>query len=146
MIVEHERELIAWRGEWIVISETCIYLSSQLLTARTVLSGLVVKPANMMRNLNKLGGLLLSERIMFALGELLGKQTAHHVVYEISMQAIEEGRPFREVLLADERIREAMDPAVLEELLDPSTYLGSAPLIVDRVLKLAESSGWLKEE
>lgn len=146
MVVEHERDAMAWRSEWIALPESCIYLSSQLATARTVLSGLVVKPANMLRNLHLLGGLLLSERVMFALAGALGKQTAHHLVYERCMQAVEEGRPFREVLLEDERIRTALDPAALEDLLDPTTYLGSAPQVVDRVLQAAEESGWLKEE
>ncbi|MBD1381783.1 adenylosuccinate lyase [Metabacillus arenae] len=144
MIVEHERELMAWRGEWILVSESCIYLSFQLSTAKAVLSGLVVKPTSMEKNLNLMGGLMMSERVMFALGEPLGKQTAHHVVYEICMKAVEEGRPFRDVLLENEQVREAIAIEELEHLLDPMTYLGSAPLIVDQVVEKAEQSGWLE--
>lgn len=146
MIVEHERDAMSWRGEWIALPETCIYLSAQLAGAKAVLAGLVVKPENMKRNLNVLGGLLLSERIMFALADHLGKQTAHHVVYELSMKAVEENKPFKDVLLADPRVSGVLDAAALEELLDPAAYLGSAPQIVDRVLARAENSGWLKEE
>jgi len=146
MVVEHERDAMAWRAEWIALPETCIYLSAQLASAKAVLEGLVVKPANMRRNLDRLGGLLLSERVMFALADRLGKQTAHHVVYELSMKAVEEGRPFRDVLLADRRVAEALDADKLDELLDPAAYLGSAPRIVDRVLARAERSPWLKDD
>ncbi|MGG4033891.1 adenylosuccinate lyase [Paenibacillus cisolokensis] len=145
MIVEHERDAMSWRGEWIAIPESCIYLAAQLASAKNILAGLVVKPENMLRNLNMLGGLLLSERVMFVLAKPMGKQTAHEVVYELCMKSVEEGIPFRDVLMADERVREAVGKEELENLMDPSSYLGSAPQIVDRVLAAAEASGWLQE-
>jgi adenylosuccinate lyase len=146
MIVEHERDAMSWRGEWIALPESCIYLAAQLASAKAILSGLVVKPENMLRNLNMLGGLLLSERVMFALAETMGKQTAHELVYELCMKSEEQHIPFREVLMADDRVREAIRQEELEKLLDPATYLGSAPQTVDKVLAAAEASGWLKEE
>jgi adenylosuccinate lyase len=146
MIVEHERDAMSWRGEWIALPESCIYLAAQLASAKAILSGLVVKPENMLRNLNMLGGLLLSERVMFALAETMGKQTAHELVYELCMKSEEQHIPFREVLMADDRVREAIRQEELEKLLDPATYLGSAPQTVDKVLAAAEVSGWLKEE
>ena len=146
MVVEHERDAMSWRGEWIAIPESCIYLAAQLAIAKGVLAGLVVKPDNMLRNLNKLGGLLLSERLMFALAKPLGKQTAHEVIYELSMRSLEENIPFRDILLADEQICSAVGADELEKLLDPSTYLGSAPQTVERVLAWAEQSGWVRVE
>ncbi|MED4957048.1 lyase family protein, partial [Paenibacillus macerans] len=146
MIVEHERDAMSWRGEWIALPESCIYLAAQLASTKAVLAGLVVKPDHMLRNLNKLGGLLLSERVMFALAKPMGKQTAHEVVYELCMKSVEEDIPFRDILMADTRIRQAVAVEELERLMDPSTYLGSAPQTVDRVLAAAEASGWLQEE
>ncbi|MGZ7444773.1 adenylosuccinate lyase [Paenibacillus sp. TH7-28] len=146
MIVEHERDAMSWRGEWIALPESCIYLAAQLASTKAVLAGLVVKPDHMLRNLNKLGGLLLSERVMFALAKPMGKQTAHEVVYELCMKSVEEDIPFRDILMADTRIRQAVAVEELERLMDPSTYLGSAPQTVDRVLAAAEASGWLREE
>lgn len=145
MIVEHERDAMSWRGEWIALPESCIYLAAQLASAKSILAGLIVKPDHMLRNLNALGGLLLSERVMFALAKPLGKQTAHEVVYELCMQSVEQDIPFREALIADPRIRESVSLEELEKLLDPSTYLGSAPQTVDRVLAAAKASGWLEE-
>ena len=37
-------------------------------------------------NLDALGGFLLSERVMFALADKLGKQSAHEAVYEAAMR------------------------------------------------------------
>jgi adenylosuccinate lyase len=146
MIVEHERDAMSWRGEWIAMPESCIYLAAQLASAKAILAGLIVKPANMLRNLNQLGGLLLSERVMFVLAKPMGKQTAHEIVYELCMKSVEEDIPFREVLMADTRVSAALSREELEALMDPATYLGSAPETVDRVLASAEASGWLKED
>ena len=140
MLVEHERDAMSWRAEWVALPEICIYLSSQLASTKTVLSGLVVKPKNMRRNLEKLGGLLLSERIMFALAEGIGKQTAHQLVYDLSMKAIEEDRSFKDVLSENEQVRSVLTVEKIEELLNPETYLGNAPEKVDLVLANLEKS------
>lgn len=146
LVVEHERDAMAWRAEWVALPETCIYLSSQLATTQAILKGLVVKPKNMLKNLHLLGGLLLSERIMFALAERLGKQTGHELVYELSMKSVDEGRSLREVLLEDSQVQEALSPQQLDELLDPTTYVGSAKETVERVLAQASASGWLDKD
>ncbi|WP_020619385.1 adenylosuccinate lyase [Paenibacillus daejeonensis] len=146
MMVEHERDAMSWRGEWIAMPESCIYLAAQLALAKSILSGLIVKPENMLTNLNRLGGLLLSERVMFVLGKSMGKQTAHELVYEHCMRSVEEDIPFRDILMADERVQAVMSREQLEDLMDATTYLGSAGETVDRVLAAAERSGWLVEE
>jgi len=144
MIVEHERDAMSWRAEWVALPEICIYLSSQLTTAKAVLKGLVVKPKNMLYNLNLQGGLMLSERIMFELAQVIGKQTAHKLVYEISMQSIEEEIQFKELLINNKEVKSILSEERIEELLDPSTYLGSAPRKVDQVLDNVRKLGLIQ--
>jgi adenylosuccinate lyase len=99
----------------------------------------------MKRNLHLTNGLLLSERVMFALADKIGKQTAHHVVYENCMKAVHEGRLLIDVLMEDERICRLINKEELKELLDPETYLGEAPQVVERVLDDARKVGILDE-
>lgn len=143
MIIEHERDGSAWRGEWKALPESCLMMGGVLAMMRTVLEGLTVEGGRMRANLERLGGYLLSERVMFALSVKLGKQSAHDLVYECSMRGIERGIAFEEALLENYRVRAALDPAELRRLLDPTTYLGRAPEMVDQVLKPARESGWL---
>ncbi len=131
---EDERDARCWRIEWAALPEACIYTGAILQHMRRVLGGLEVREANMARNLDLMGGLLLSERVMLALGERIGKQTAHEVVYEVAMRAHEEGLPFREALLGDARVTAHLDRAAIERLLDPLSYLGLASELVDQVL------------
>jgi len=65
-----------------------------------VITGLVVNVDKMRSNLDLLGGFLLSERVMFALSGKVGKQTAHELVYEISMHGLEKGIAFDKALMA----------------------------------------------
>ena len=145
MRVEHERDAMSWRAEWIALPEMNIYLSAQLQIALAVLKGMKVNAAQMMKNLELQNGLLLSEKIMFELGKRLGKQTAHHLVYECSMQAFEQEQPFKKVLLENEAIKAEFSEEEISEWLIPQNYLGSASEKVDVVIRYAEQSGLLEE-
>jgi adenylosuccinate lyase len=143
MIIEHERDGSAWRGEWKAVPESCLIAGGMLSMMKYVLEGLNVDAAQMRRNLDLLGGFLLSERVMFALSEKLGKQTAHEVVYEVSMHGIEHGVPFERALMDNPKVRDALSQDELRSTLDPTTYVGHAPEIVDRVLAEQRAKGWM---
>ena len=131
---EHERYSALLRIELAAVPEMMIYTGSLLAKMRGVCERLNVDPARMRANLDMLGGLLLSEPVMLALGEAIGKQTAHEVVYEIAMESHEQGLRFRDALLADARVSAHLDAAALDGLLDPVTYIGESERIVDAVL------------
>jgi adenylosuccinate lyase len=88
----------------------------------------------MRANANALHGLMLSEAVMFALGEKVGRQTAHDVVYSCAMRAIDEGASFGDLLMSDPRVATHLSRQDLDRLLDPTRYVGLAGEMVDRVL------------
>ncbi|MCX8601806.1 MULTISPECIES: adenylosuccinate lyase [unclassified Gilliamella] len=143
MKVEHERDAMSWRAEWIALPEINLYISAQLQTALAVLKGLKVNADRMLANLSLQNGLLLSEKVMFEIGKRLGKQTAHHLVYQCAMRAFEQNQPFKTVLLADPNLNQEFSEAELDSWLDPINYLGLAPEKVDQVIDYAEQSGVL---
>ncbi|MFO6386222.1 adenylosuccinate lyase, partial [Pseudomonas aeruginosa] len=67
-------------------------------------------------NLDLLGGLILSERVMLALAGQFGKQTAHELLHEITQASQRQGVPFREALLGQPRLRGCFSAEALEEL------------------------------
>ena len=143
MKVEHERDAMSWRAEWIALPEINLYISAQLQTALTILRGLKVNSDRMLANLLMQNGLLLSEKVMFEIGKRLGKQTAHHLVYNCAMQAFEQNRAFKDVLLDDPLLNKEFSVAELDSWLEPINYLGSAPEKVQQVITYAEQSGVL---
>jgi adenylosuccinate lyase len=143
MVIEHERDGAAWRAEWRALPESCLMAGGMLASMKYVLSGLVVNTDKMRSNLDLLGGFLLSERVMFVLSGKIGKQTAHELVYEASMHGIETGMTFEKALTENKQVREALSEQELRAALDPTTYVGRAPQIVDEVLAQARASGWM---
>ncbi|RVV96839.1 adenylosuccinate lyase [Mesobaculum littorinae] len=138
---EHERDGAVWKMEWKVLPEICLMMSVVLENLKFVFSDLEVKEDSMLANLNLLRGYALAERVMFALSDKMGKQTAHEEVYEAAMHGIEGGIDFREALLANDKIREAVTEAELDALLDPTTYVGQAPDLADQAVAAVRAGG-----
>jgi adenylosuccinate lyase len=135
---EHERDWTSFQMEWAYLPELCVMAHAAMTTTATVLDGLIVYPERMRRNLDLTGGLLLAERVMFALGEHIGRQAAHDVVHECAMHSVEHRQPFFDVLSADERVKAYLSRNQIAPLLDPAAYTGLAAVFVDRVLAKIE--------
>ncbi len=144
LMQEHERDGANWKVEWKALPEACLMTGAILAQMKYVLAGLEVHADKMRRNLDALGGFLMSERVMFALAEKLGKQTAHEVVYEASMRGIAQGTKFEEALMENAHVSRTIGTKELRSLLDPATYVGLAPAIVERVLAATRTAGWIK--
>ena len=134
MIQDHERDWSSDHIEWAYLGEMCIMTDGALDLTLRVLTGLRVYPERMLKNLDLLDGLVLSEAVMLALGKDLGRQTAHEMVYECAMRSFEQGLPFRQVLGEHPLVSAHLTPAQIEDLLDPAHYTGLAGQFVDRVL------------
>ncbi len=139
MFHEHERDWSSFQMEWAYIPEVCIMTHGALLLTQRVLSGLIVYPENMLRNLHASNGLLLAERVMLALGTYVGRQPAHDIVYEAAMHAFEQHTPFADVLKQHPEVTAHLTSTVIDSLLDPEQYTGLSAAFVDRVLARHQS-------
>src|SRR6266545_6310110 len=134
MVHEHERDGRAWKTEWVVLPEACLLTGASLAFACRLLDGLEVDADRMRSNVAAQGGYVLSEPVMRALADRIGKHAAHRVVYEATMAGLETGADLRTALLADSRITAQLTPDEIDACLDPAAALGAAPAFVDRVL------------
>jgi 3-carboxy-cis,cis-muconate cycloisomerase len=134
MAQEQERATGAWHAEWEPQAELLRLVGGAAARTRDLLEGLEVDPERMRANLELTGGLLLAERVAGALTGALGRASAQELVQRLSRDAADSGRPLRAVLLADATVREHLDEAAVDRLLDPAGYLGSAGPLVDRAL------------
>jgi adenylosuccinate lyase len=132
MVSEHERDGRAWKTEWLVVPETAMYFAACVNSAARMLGGLCVDAERMLRNIDSHRGYLLSEPVLRALTDLLGKHTAHDAVYAAAMTGIDQGQDFRSALRADSRM-DAISDVALDELLDVRASLGSCAAFADRV-------------
>lgn len=137
---EHERDIGTWRCEFLILPESFLVLSAALRNAKNVLAGLKVNTVRMRQNLNLTKGLIMSETFMFALGEKIGKQKAHELVYDLSMRAVKEGKSLAEVIKEDEEIKKNFNPEQMAEILEPTRHTGLADKVVERVLGVLRNS------
>lgn len=135
MCVEHERDTRTWRLDLHSIPESGVMLAKILDSMVFVFGNLVVNEKAIARNLDMLGGMMLSESVMFELGKTLGKQTAHHVVGKACAMSGMEPEKFRENLLAMPEVRGALDARQLDAILQYDKYIGFAGVEVDKALK-----------
>lgn len=135
---EHERDWSSFQMEWAYLPELCTMAHGAMAIMTRVLDGLLVYPDRMRANLDLTGGLLLAERVMFALGEHIGRQAAHDVVYECAMGSVEQKRPFLDLLAEDARVSQHLAREQIAALLDPAAYTGLAAQFVDRVLEMVK--------
>ncbi len=127
--LEHERDLTNSSTERITLP-TAACLTHYILTEMAaVLRKLAVDEEAVERNLRSGGGRNLSERIMMALASKLGRQTAHEILRTHAGSS-----DFVAALKADASVASALSSAELDALLEPSTYVGLAPQIVEAVL------------
>ena len=132
MVCEHERDGRAWKTEWLVVPETCMYFAACVGSGARMLDGLCVDAGRMAANIDSHRGYLLSEPVLRALTGQLGKHTAHEAVYAAAMTGIDRGQDFRSALRADPRM-DAIPDAALDELLDVRASLGCCAAFADRV-------------
>lgn len=134
MATDHERATGPWHLEWIALPEAFLASASALHQARFMLEGLIVEPAAMRRNLDITGGLIVAEAVMMALAPLTGRGEAHDLVYVACRSALDKATPLIDQLRAMPEVTAHFDEAGLQQLVDPSRYLGTAREMVDRLL------------
>lgn len=119
---------------WAFPQEVCLLLGAQLAIARRLLASLVVKPENMLRNLDRSGGVVLSENVMMALAPRLGRDAAHELVRTVSRDALAGGVAFRDAVAGHPEVRRHLTSRQIAKALDYGSGLGLSGYFVDRVL------------
>jgi adenylosuccinate lyase len=120
-----------------VLRRVCVLMGDLLVRFVTILSGLTLNEKRMKANLEMSGGLISSEAVMLALGEIIGRQHAHEVVYEAA-QAVAGGKgTFRELLVADSRVANHVNKKKLDQLLAPESHIGLSAVIAGEAAERA---------
>lgn len=131
----HERDISHSSNERIIAPDALIGLDFILARMTRVIKNLLVYPENMEKNLNRLHGLIFSQRIMLALVDKgLTREQAYKIVQSNAMKVWETEADFKTLLEADAAVMEKMTAAELESLFDVSFYLRRMDDIYHKVL------------
>ena len=137
----HERDISHSSVERVNAPDATILLDFALNRLNTVVSNIVVYPEEMMKNLNRLGGLIYSQRVLLALTQNgMDREEAYSLVQRNAMEVwdIEEDkRPgaFYRLLENDPSITKTLEKKTLKELFEINHYTKHVDLIFSRVFK-----------
>jgi 3-carboxy-cis,cis-muconate cycloisomerase len=134
MVQEQERGVGGWHAEWTALPDAVRHAGAVVAHVRSMLEGLEVHPDRMRANLDAGGGVILSEALMMALAEHMGRPEAYRVVAELTWRSFTDGVDLREAAQGDERVTAVLDPADLDRVFDPLNYLGSAEAFIRRAV------------
>ena len=138
MQTEHEADKTTSMMINSAIDRTCV-LTGQITSGLIeIFSDLKVFPDRMRQNLELSGGLILSERIMLELGQEMGRQKAHDVVYDAAQKSVNEGRPFTETLQEESEVTKRLSRADILDLLDPEQYTGLCSYFAEEFSRKAQ--------
>ena len=133
-----ERDISHSSAERVVLPDSTILAFYMLRTTGRVLRGLQVYKDRMLENLNSGGGIVFSGRVLLALVESgMGRDDAYRIVQGAAMRAWEGEGGFRDLLEADEDVRERLGKD-LDALFDPSYALRNLGVVFERVEELKE--------
>jgi len=130
----HERDLSHSSVERMIGPDATVTLDFALARLTGVIDRLVVYPERMQANLDRLGGLVHSQRVLLALTQKgVSREDAYRLVQRNAMPVWERGGDFLENLSADADVTAALSRAELTELFDLGYHLKHVDTIFTRV-------------
>lgn len=132
----HERDISHSSVERVIAPDATIALDFMIYRAAGLIKNLAVYPENMEKNLNKLKGLIFSQRILLKL-TLAGvsREEAYRLVQKNAMKVWEENVEFKELLLGDQEIISHLPKEEIEEAFDINYHTKYVDYIFNRVFK-----------
>ncbi|PHQ71509.1 MAG: adenylosuccinate lyase [Sneathiella sp.] len=130
----HERDISHSSVERGIAPDATITLDFALTRLTGVIEKLVVYPENMMANMNKLGGLIHSQRVLLALTQAgVSREDAYRLVQRNAMRVWREGEDFLELLKADDEVMAALSAEQIESVFDLEYHTKHVDTIFKRV-------------
>ena len=130
----HERDISHSSVERMIGPDATITLDFALNRLAGVIEKLVVYPANMKKNLDRLGGLHNSQRVLLALTQAgASREDAYALVQRNAMKTWEQGRDFLTELKSDKDVVAKVPATDLEKMFDLGYHTKHVDAIFQRV-------------
>jgi adenylosuccinate lyase len=130
----HERDISHSSVERIILPDATMLLNYMLNRLGNIIKNLQVFPENMKRNMERTYGVPFSGRIMTKLIDKgLSREQAYDTVQPRAMQAWEQQRSFKDIVLETPEITSVLSTEEIEDGFNPSWHLKHVDTIFDRL-------------
>ena len=130
----HERDISHSSVERVIAPDATIALDFALARAAGLVDKLVIYPEAMRANLDRLGGLVHSQRVLLALTQAgMSREDAYRIVQRNAMPVWEGRGKFLDLLKADSEVARYLKPEQIEALYDDAYHTKHVDTIFKRV-------------
>ncbi|MBY0357635.1 MAG: adenylosuccinate lyase [Candidatus Obscuribacterales bacterium] len=131
----HERDISHSSVERIILPDSTILVDYMLARFTKIVSGLVVYPENMRRNMDKYGGVIFSQSVMLKMIDKgLSREEAYKLVQSNAMKAWnKEDGNFKDNLKNDPSVTKVLPEADIDACFDPEHYLRNLNKVFERL-------------
>jgi adenylosuccinate lyase len=131
----HERDISHSSVERVIGPDATIALDFGLMRLAGLVDKLVIHPENMRRNLDSLGGLVFSQRVLLALTQAgMSREDSYRTVQSTAMRVWDERKDdFRTLLGQNPQVTALLSPPQLDEIFDYGFYTQQVDTILARL-------------
>ena len=132
----HERDISHSSVERNIAPDTTVNLDFALHRLTSVIDKLVIYPDNMLKNMNKFKGLVMSQRVLLALTQAgASREDAYKLVQRNAMKVWEQNKDFQVELLSDKEVRSFLTEEDIREKFDLGYHTKNVEKIFHRVFR-----------
>ena len=130
----HERDISHSSVERNIAPDTTVNLDFALHRLTGVIDKLVIYPDNMLKNMNKFKGLVMSQRVLLALTQAgASREDAYKLVQRNAMKVWDQNKDFQAELLSDKEVRSFLTEEDIREKFDLGYHTKNVEKIFHRV-------------
>ena len=132
----HERDISHSSAERIIFPDSLTLIDFMLARFNNIVQNLVVHPKNMLKNTDKFGGIVFSQKVLLRLIDKgLTREEAYRVVQRNAIEAFEHDGNFRQNLEEDNDVTSRLSKQDLDEIFDKNEFLKNINVIYNRILE-----------
>jgi adenylosuccinate lyase len=134
VVLWHERDISHSSAERMIAPDATVTLDFALNRLAGMIDKLLIYPANMMKNLDRLGGLIQSQRLLMALTQKgASREDAYKLVQRNAMPVWRGEGDFQALLKKDPEVRKYLSDAEISEQFDLAHHFKHVDTIFKRV-------------
>lgn len=131
----HERDISHSSAERIIFPDSLTLVDFMLNRFNGIVQNLVVHEKNMLKNTEKFGGIVFSQKVLLKLIEKgITREEAYRLVQRNAIDAFENDGDFRVNLLNDKDVTKLLTPLEIDEIFNKEEFLKNINEIYERIL------------
>ena len=131
----HERDISHSSAERIIFPDSLTLVDFMLNRFNGIVKNLVIHEKNMLKNTNKFGGIVYSQKVLLKLIEKgLTREDAYRLVQRNALDAFENDGDFRINLLNDKDIEKLLTPMEIDAIFNKDDFLKNIDEIYSKIL------------